>query len=339
MALEVVWPRHKWDYLTVPDPDMPVNPPPLPSTWADHPHRLSATLEIGESNGEGVSRTVRARSRVPQTRQRVPVVADERTSLSDHARSMRRSHASLDTTHQQGRILAAHAFLHGAHCRERRVGELLGVSRRTVGRDRAQRLQTAPPIRERAQALIAASADCGSTPGERAVAMAFVASCSTLPAVEAGGPGAETPGPPLPDLSSGPSERATSQCSGSPPPVEVPMSADLSAPDRQPHTTLTLAQVDALHRLHRPAVSSRRPRARRRAAPGALRPAPASERPPTIRGRRSADTAPRTASRQCVGASRPASRTAKHGPVHDEHDGRRSRRPVRLWRKRAVVGH
>jgi hypothetical protein len=116
-ALEVIWPRHRWDYLTVADPDLPVNPPPLPSTWASAP--------------------VRGRSRVP-------VVAGERTSLSHHARSKRRSHASLDAAHQQGRALAVHALLHGARCGEGHVDALLGVSRRTVGRDRAAPVPTAP---------------------------------------------------------------------------------------------------------------------------------------------------------------------------------------------------
>jgi len=29
--------RHKWDYLAVPDPDIPPDPPTLPSTWARPP--------------------------------------------------------------------------------------------------------------------------------------------------------------------------------------------------------------------------------------------------------------------------------------------------------------
>jgi hypothetical protein len=81
----------------------------------------------------------------------------------------------VDTTHQQGRALAVHAFLRGAHCPPRRVTELFGVSGRTIGRDRHQPPVTAPPILEHAQTFITASADRGSTPEERAAALAFVA--------------------------------------------------------------------------------------------------------------------------------------------------------------------
>jgi hypothetical protein len=235
MALEVVWPRHKWDYLTVPDADMPVNPPPLPSTWA--------------------GAQVRTRSRVPQTddpgrvhRGEQPTMRQTRGRVARGGRG-NGSHASIDSTRQQGRVLAVHAFLQGARCRERRVSELLEVSARTVGRDRARPPLTAAPILERAQECIAASAVRGSTAEERAAALAFVAACSRLPVVEAGGPGAGTPGPPLPDCSSVPGERATAECSGSAPPVEVPMSAERR--ESPSHASWTRDQVDACGRLHR----------------------------------------------------------------------------------------
>ena len=42
MAIEVVWPRHTWDYLTVEDPDVPADPPPLLSTLSNPDRRLRA---------------------------------------------------------------------------------------------------------------------------------------------------------------------------------------------------------------------------------------------------------------------------------------------------------
>jgi hypothetical protein len=151
--LEVVWPRHKWDYLTVPDPDVPAHPPALASTWVapSGPRSVSgpaaAPFEIGVSNGDG----------------------------PDPASPSERSPASVpDPTSSPGRALAVHALLQGATCRDRRVSALLGVSARTVGRDRAQPVLTASPNLERAHTLIAASADRGSTPEERAAAVAWL---------------------------------------------------------------------------------------------------------------------------------------------------------------------
>jgi hypothetical protein len=152
--LEVVWPLNRWHYLTVPDPDVPAHPPALASTWVaqSSPRSVSgpvasAPFEIGVSNGDG----------------------------PDQASPGGRSHASvLDPTLQAGRALAVHAFLQGATCRPRRASALLGTHARTVGRDRTRPLLMAPPNLERAQALIAASADRGSTAEERAAAAAWL---------------------------------------------------------------------------------------------------------------------------------------------------------------------
>ena len=144
MALEVVWPPHKWDYLTVADSDMPVNPPPLSSTWAG-------------ANGGHATPTRSKRRRA------------HRTGPGD------RTPAAVDPTHQQGRALAVHAFLQGAQCRVSRVSALLGVSTRSVGRHRARPRLTTRPILEVAQTCIAASADRGSTPAERAAAAVWLA--------------------------------------------------------------------------------------------------------------------------------------------------------------------
>ena len=161
----------------------------------------SAAFEIGESNEEVVSRTVMSPARIPQKRQQQHV----------------------DITVRQGRALAVHAFLHGAQCGDRRVGELLGVCRRTAGRDRARAPMTTPPILERAQALVAASADRGSTPQERAAAAAWL-----------------------------------NESHGSSTPVEVPMVPEFQeAPSHEVATpihvaaSLTRDQVDACGRLHR----------------------------------------------------------------------------------------
>ena len=48
MSLEVVWPTHRWDYLTVADPDMPTSPPPLPS-GKQHVVRLKSVWSGAES--------------------------------------------------------------------------------------------------------------------------------------------------------------------------------------------------------------------------------------------------------------------------------------------------
>jgi hypothetical protein len=43
-ALEVIWPQHRWHYLTVSDPDVPANPLPLTSTWSD-PERSQSSRD------------------------------------------------------------------------------------------------------------------------------------------------------------------------------------------------------------------------------------------------------------------------------------------------------
>jgi hypothetical protein len=155
---EVVWPLNRWHYLFVPDPDVPVDPPALASTWAaqSSPRSVSgpvasAPFPIGGSTGNGHDQ--------PDA-------------------------SGLDPTHQPGRALAVHAFLHGATCRDRRVSALLGVSARTIGRDRAQPLLMAPSHLARAQTLIAASADRGSTPEEREAAAAWLRTPLAHPKVQ-----------------------------------------------------------------------------------------------------------------------------------------------------------
>jgi hypothetical protein len=147
----------------------------------------------------------------------------------------RRHHASFDAAQQQGRALAVHAFLHGARCRERRVGELFGVSRRTVGRDRAEPLQTAPPILAVAQTLITASADRGSSPEERMAAAAWLTAGATPGSVDGAEPTVPVPPLDMPNISS--------------PLVEVPMSAERQ--ESPAHASWTRDQMDVCSRLHR----------------------------------------------------------------------------------------
>ena len=207
MALEVIWPRHKWDYLNVADPDIPVDPPLLPSTWTDPERSVSASLDIGGSNGASVSRGSQKRQRTRRQKSR------------------ERSAVAVGITSQPGRTLAVHAFLHGAQCDDRRAGELLGVCRQTAGRDRARPPVTTPPVLERAQTLIAASADRGSTPEERTAAAAWLTTGAT-PACD----GAEF--------------NARVGCMHTPNPSKAPVEAPMDA-------SLTRDQVDACGRLHR----------------------------------------------------------------------------------------
>jgi hypothetical protein len=69
-ALEVVWPRHKWDYLTVLDPDIPPDPPLLPSTWAHAERSDAASFDVTESNGARTVRQKRSTAPILDTRPR-----------------------------------------------------------------------------------------------------------------------------------------------------------------------------------------------------------------------------------------------------------------------------
>ena len=82
---------------------------------------------------------------------------------------------------------------------------------KTAGSDRARRPVTTPPVLERAQVLIAASAGRGSTAEERAAAVAWLTAGAT--------------------------------------PAEVPMSE--ARQESSMHASLTRDQVDACGRLHR----------------------------------------------------------------------------------------
>jgi hypothetical protein len=140
-----------------------------------------------------------------------------------------RSPTSADLTDQQGRALAVHAFLHGAPCGDRRVSALLGVSARTVGRDRARPPLTGrPPILERAQTLVAASADRGSTPEERAAAVAWLTGEASPVAV-----------------ASTDTTRPTESI------VETTMMMEVSMLLERPVAPLTRDQAEACCRLHR----------------------------------------------------------------------------------------
>src|SRR5262245_12976188 len=76
-----------------------------------------------------------------------------------------------DTRRAPGRALAVQALLSGARCDPARVSDLLGVSPRTVGRDRAiTRGRHDGPLVEGARSLIAETAARGSTSEEREAA-------------------------------------------------------------------------------------------------------------------------------------------------------------------------
>jgi hypothetical protein len=136
----------------------------------------------------------------------------------------------------QGRALAVHALLHGARCRTRRVGELLGISLRTVGRDRQQPPVTTAPILERAQTLLAASAEGGSMPEERAAATAWLTAGATPETF--GSPAGTGQTPETRYAPRRPSERP-----------EGPMAAE--RPESPALVSWTRDQVDVCGRLHR----------------------------------------------------------------------------------------
>jgi hypothetical protein len=265
---EVVWPLDRWHYLTVPDPDVPADPPPLASTWAAggavaRNESRTTAVTIGVSNGDGHDQRV----------------GDQRLDGDGHDPPDRD-----DSTPPQARALAVRAFLQGATCREPRVRALLGVSARTLGRDRAHPLLTAPAHLERAQTLIAASADRGSTVDERAAAIAWLLAAARdehLVEVTSSPTGHQLDRPLLktdrtlpkaaaakPSVSHsrhrktrGHARRPTHQKvpsgNGAATPTAVtstfrghPREVD-AAPAPAPHTSLTGDQVDACGRLHR----------------------------------------------------------------------------------------
>ena len=108
--LEVVWPLHRWHYLSVPDPGMVTD---------------MAAVDATPSP---------------------PIVETP------------------------GRELAARALLADPDCSQQRVSDLLGVSRRTIGRMAEADLTTAlrdPQVLEGARTCLAETASRGSTAEER----------------------------------------------------------------------------------------------------------------------------------------------------------------------------
>jgi hypothetical protein len=76
-----------------------------------------------------------------------------------------------------GRELAVRALLAGPDCTQRRVSDLLGVSRRTTGRLADAESSTAlrdPQVLETARTYLAETASRGSTAKERAAAVAWL---------------------------------------------------------------------------------------------------------------------------------------------------------------------
>ena len=75
--------------------------------------------------------------------------------------------AERETVTRQGRVLAAQALVRGAHCKQQRAGELLGVSQQTVTNDIKTNIVGNDLVFETAHALVAETAGRGSTTTER----------------------------------------------------------------------------------------------------------------------------------------------------------------------------
>jgi hypothetical protein len=191
LAMEVVWPLHRRHYLCVPEEAVRAVAPAAEKSgnrYQDPPPRHAAEERIMADMTDKDAHDLDS-SPAPEV-----VPADQITDVPE-------------PRGRQARALAVSALLAGACCTRVRVGRVLGISTRTLGRDlddapQVGRLGDAPVV-ERAAALIAESASRGSTSAERDAAHTW------LREEAAGVPRAIRPRPQTPPRAHAPDGTAT----------------------------------------------------------------------------------------------------------------------------------